>query len=79
MPPPPVRSHILQSPNVFLNLSPQVVLDLHVRQFGGQVEYLSVLQGANFRPWKDVEAGHDTLRDFGADAIEGFEGALDYC
>lgn len=76
MSPTPICSHILQSPNIFLHLSPQVVLDFHRCEFCRQVQRRGVLQAADFGPWVNVVACKNALRDLGTDAVEGFKGAL---
>lgn len=79
VPSPPICTHILQSSYVVLHFSSQVVLNLHVRKFGGQVQDGRILQRADLRPGMDVKSRHDALRHFRTDAIEGFEGALRVC
>lgn len=72
----PVCTHILQSPDIFLHFSPQIVLDLHVCEVGGELEDSRGLEGSDFGPRVDVVAGHDALAHLGADAVEGLERAL---
>lgn len=77
MPSPPVTSHIPQSPDVILYLPPHVVLQRHRTQLAGHVIYLLVGKISNARGFVDVEACHELFADFGADAVEGAEGAVD--
>jgi len=35
MPPPAIAPHVPQPSNIIANLPPQIVFDLHTRQFGG--------------------------------------------
>lgn len=42
MSPPPVGTHISQSPYVIRQLSPQVILNIHSGEFGVEVEDLFV-------------------------------------
>lgn len=76
MPPPPIRTHIPQPPDIILHLPPQVILDCHIRQLGGEVEDLFVGEAADTGGVVDVEFGHQALGVLGADAVEGPEGAL---
>lgn len=71
-----VCSHVFQPPYILLHFSPQVVFDLHVCELFRQTKDRRVLQCANFRPWVDVIFSHDTLRDFGTNSKETFEGPL---
>lgn len=76
MPPSPICSHVFQPLYVILHLSPQVILNLHGRELRGELQDRAVLKSADLGPRMDVESRHDALRHFGADAVEGFEGAL---
>jgi hypothetical protein len=76
VPSPPICAHVFQTSDVLLHLSPQIVLNLHVRELGGKVQDGRVLQTADLRPRVDVEPSHDALRNLGADAEEALEGTL---
>jgi len=77
MPPSPISSHVLEPSNVLLHLSPQVILNSHSRELSGEFEDRAILETTDPSPGVNMESRHDLLRHFGADAIEGFEGALD--
>ena len=70
MPPPPITTHISQSPDIILHLPPQVRLERHIRHRGVQVEDLLLLQLADFGCWVDVEARHEALAGLAAYAVE---------
>lgn len=57
----PVRAHIPQSHDVVLDLSPQIVLNLHARKLRRKVLARAFLQAADLRPRLDVKACHDAL------------------
>lgn len=77
MSPSPITPHIPQPLNIILQLPPQIVLQRHRAQFARHAVYLSVGEVADTRGLVDVEAGHEAFADFGADAVEGEEGAVD--
>jgi hypothetical protein len=76
VPPSSVCAHVFQPHYTLLHLSPQIVLNLHVRHFGREVHDGRVLQCAEFCPGMNVESGHEALRDLGPDAEERLEGVL---
>lgn len=76
MPPPAIAPHIPQSSNIIPNLPPQIILDLHTRQFGGQVEDFGRGERGEARGGVDVEFGHNAGGVDGADAEKGLQGFL---
>lgn len=77
MSPPPITSHVPQSLDIVLQLSSQIVLQRHRTQFAGHIVDLLIGEISDARGFVDVEAGHEALADFGTDAIEGAERAID--
>lgn len=73
---PAVSTRLLQTLDIIEDLSPEIVLDFHVGEGGGDVEDLLVGELADFAGWVDVEAGEEAGRGVVADAEEGFEGFL---
>ena len=77
MPYPAITPDIPQSLDIVQHLPPLVVLDLHARQLGRQLQQLLVGQLADLGPLVDVVFGHDLGGDDGADAEEGGEAVRD--
>lgn len=71
-----VSSSLLQALDIIQHLSSQVILDLHIRQHGGQVEDLLVRQLADAAGRVDVEAGQEAGGGMVADSEESLEGFL---
>lgn len=70
MSPTPIRSHIPQSLDVFHKLPPEIIFDLHRRQFSGYIEHCLVGEGTQAGGRMDVEAGEEARGDLRTDAIE---------
>lgn len=68
-----VSSSLLHTLDVIQNFSAQVVLNLHFRQHGCEVEDLLVGQLADAAGRVDVEPGHETSRSVVANSKEGLE------
>lgn len=73
MPPPAIRARLSHALDILQDLPAQVVLDLHVRQRGGQVEDLLVGQLADFAGGVDVEASEQARRGVRAYAEKVFQ------
>jgi hypothetical protein len=71
-----VGTGLLQTLDVIQDLSSQVILNLHIRQHGGQVKNLLVGELADATGWVDVEAGQEAGGSVVADSEEGLEGFL---
>jgi alpha-L-fucosidase len=71
-----VGTGLLQALDVVQNLSSQVILNLHVRKYGGQVENLLIGELADAAGWMDVEAGQEAGGSVAANAEKGLEGFL---
>ena len=76
VPPAPVRPDIPQPRDIIPHLPPQVVLDLHGRQLGRDVEDRLIFEGADARGGVDVEAREHVAGYLRADAVEVLEGFL---
>jgi hypothetical protein len=71
-----ISTSIPEPLDIVQHLAPQIILDFHLGQRSGQVEYLWVGEFADFGLWVDVEASQEARRHVWADAEEGFEGFL---
>lgn len=71
-----VGTGLLQALDVIQDLSSQVILNLHIRQHGGQVEDLLVGELADAAGRVDVEAGQEAGGGVVADSEESLEGFL---
>lgn len=71
-----VGTGLLQTLDIIQDLSSQVILNLHIRQHGGQVEDLLVGELADAAGWVDVEAGQEAGGGVVANAEKGLEGFL---
>lgn len=71
-----VGTGLLQTLDIIQDLSSQVILNLHIRQHGGQVEDLLVGELADAAGRVDVEAGQEAGGGVVANAEEGLEGFL---
>ncbi len=78
MSPPPIRANIPQPRNVLPQFPPQVVLDLHTRELGGDVEDGLGVEGAQARGGVDVQAGEQVPGHLRSDAVEVLERFLGY-
>lgn len=73
MPPPPIRPHIPQAPDILPQLPPQIVLDLHARQLGRDVEHGLRVERAQARGRVDVQAREYVAGYLWSDAVEVLE------
>lgn len=73
MSPSPVCAHVPQTLDITDDGTAQVVVDLHCRKVGVEVEKLLVVELADGGTLVDVELAHDKPRHVGPDAIEGLE------
>lgn len=73
MSPSPITSHIPQASNIVLKFPPQLVLDRHAGELGGQGGDGFVGQGTNFCAGEDGEFGEDTGGMLMSDSVERFE------
>lgn len=71
-----VSTCLLQALNIIEHVSAQVVLNLHIRKHGGQIEDLLVGQLADAAGRVDVEAGEESRGGIVSDAEEGLKGFL---
>jgi hypothetical protein len=71
-----VGTGLLQALDVIQNLSSQVILNLHIRKHGGQVENLLVGELADAAGRVDVEAGQEAGGSVAANSEKGLEGFL---
>lgn len=69
----PVRAHISQSLDVIVQLPLQVIFQHHFREFLCQCVDLPLFQASDPGSVVNVEARHESLADFGTDAVEGLE------
>lgn len=76
MPSTPMRPHILQSQNILLYGSPEIIFYFHGGQVGGEFVDLFVDEGTDFCGRVDEVTRHQAFRDLWADAVEGLEGAF---
>lgn len=77
MSPSPISTHIPQPLNIILQLPSQIILQNHRAQFLCQVVDLFVFEIADSSGVVNVEASHESLADFWADAVEGLERCAD--
>ena len=70
MPPPPVRPHIPQPLDIFLQLLLQILLQRHLRQLQRQAVDLPVAQGADARRAVNVELRHELRAGLRSKAVE---------
>lgn len=68
-----VGTGLLQTLDVIQDFSSQIILDLHIRQHGGQVENLLVGELADAAGRVDVEAGQEAGGSVVANAKEGLK------
>lgn len=73
MTPATVCSSLLQALDIIENISTEIILNLHIRQYSGQVENLLVGQLADATGWVDVETGQETGRGVVANTEEGLK------
>lgn len=71
-----MRPHILQSQNILLYGSPEIIFYFHGGQVGGEFVDLFVDEGTDFCGRVDEVTRHQAFRDLWADAVEGLEGAF---
>lgn len=71
-----VGTGLLQALDVVQDLSSQVILNLHVRKHGGQVQNLLVGELADAAGRVDIEAGKEAGGSVAANSEKGFEGFL---
>lgn len=72
----PISSHIPQSLDIFPQLPPQLILNLHCGKLGGDSSDGFRGQGTNFCSRKDMEFREDTSGVLLANAIKGLQAFL---
>jgi hypothetical protein len=76
MPSSPITPHITQPLYIIPHLAPQVRLDSHRRELGGDLVYCFCGELADSCAGEDGELCEDTGAVLCADAVEGFEAVL---
>lgn len=71
-----VGTGLFQTLDVVQNVSAQVVLNLHFRKHGSEVEDLLVGELTDTACWVDVEAGQETAGSVWTNSEEALEGFL---